>query len=160
MSPSLLSQLPSSRTRIGLRACATPHLPPVPCGLLWSWDLISSPLLARASSALLLEEWEADRSSLHLDLFTSRPVASAARRGISAWPNQRGFSPPPSAAPGRLYSFFFGHSGTCQSTRLAQMVKMRVPIREQLGCLVLLASLIGLTVIAIATWVNFILLRA
>ncbi|KAF2182588.1 putative histidine kinase HHK5p [Zopfia rhizophila CBS 207.26] len=34
------------------------------------------------------------------------------------------------------------------------MVKMRIPIREQLGCLVLLASLIGLTVIAIATWVT------
>jgi osomolarity two-component system sensor histidine kinase SLN1 len=33
------------------------------------------------------------------------------------------------------------------------MVKMRIPIREQLGCLVLLASLIGLAVIAIATWV-------
>ncbi|KAF2494033.1 hypothetical protein BU16DRAFT_62791 [Lophium mytilinum] len=34
------------------------------------------------------------------------------------------------------------------------MVKMRIPIREQLGCLVLLASLIGLAVIAIATWVT------
>jgi len=34
------------------------------------------------------------------------------------------------------------------------MVKMRIPIREQLGCLVLLASLIGLAVIAIATWVG------
>jgi hypothetical protein len=33
------------------------------------------------------------------------------------------------------------------------MVKMRIPIREQLGCLVLLASMIGLAVIAIATWV-------
>ena len=32
------------------------------------------------------------------------------------------------------------------------MVKMRVPIREQLGLLVLLASLIGLAVLAIATW--------
>ncbi|KAF2789147.1 hypothetical protein K505DRAFT_352768 [Melanomma pulvis-pyrius CBS 109.77] len=31
---------------------------------------------------------------------------------------------------------------------------MRIPIREQLGCLVLLASLIGLAVIAIATWVT------
>ncbi|PSN66866.1 hypothetical protein BS50DRAFT_375932 [Corynespora cassiicola Philippines] len=40
------------------------------------------------------------------------------------------------------------------------MVKMRIPIREQLGCLVLLASLIGLAVVAIATWVtnhNFVL---
>lgn len=40
------------------------------------------------------------------------------------------------------------------------MAKMRIPIREQLGCLVLLASLIGLAVIAIATWVtnhNFVL---
>ena len=40
------------------------------------------------------------------------------------------------------------------------MVKMRIPIREQLGCLVLLSSLIGLAVIAIATWVtnhNFVL---
>ncbi|KAF2713705.1 hypothetical protein K504DRAFT_144615 [Pleomassaria siparia CBS 279.74] len=40
------------------------------------------------------------------------------------------------------------------------MVKMRIPIREQLACLVLLASLIGLAVIAIATWVtnhNFVL---
>lgn len=40
------------------------------------------------------------------------------------------------------------------------MVKMRVPIREQLGCLVLLSSLIGLAVIAIATWItnhNFVL---
>ncbi|KAF2017674.1 putative histidine kinase HHK5p [Aaosphaeria arxii CBS 175.79] len=40
------------------------------------------------------------------------------------------------------------------------MVKMRIPIREQLGCLVLLASLIGLAVIAIATWItnhNFVL---
>lgn len=34
------------------------------------------------------------------------------------------------------------------------MVKMRIPIREQLGLLVLLASLIGLAVIAIATWVG------
>ncbi|KAF2730730.1 putative histidine kinase HHK5p [Polyplosphaeria fusca] len=34
------------------------------------------------------------------------------------------------------------------------MVKMRIPIREQLGCLVLLASLIGLAVIAVATWVT------
>ncbi|KAF2820642.1 hypothetical protein CC86DRAFT_116208 [Ophiobolus disseminans] len=34
------------------------------------------------------------------------------------------------------------------------MVKMRIPIREQLGCLVLLASMIGLAVIAIATWVT------
>ncbi|KAF1955264.1 osmolarity two-component system protein sln1 [Byssothecium circinans] len=37
---------------------------------------------------------------------------------------------------------------------------MRVPIREQLGCLVLLSSLIGLAVIAIATWItnhNFVL---
>ncbi|KAF1971569.1 hypothetical protein BU23DRAFT_555750 [Bimuria novae-zelandiae CBS 107.79] len=37
---------------------------------------------------------------------------------------------------------------------------MRIPIREQLGCLVLLSSLIGLAVIAIATWVtnhNFVL---
>lgn len=34
------------------------------------------------------------------------------------------------------------------------MVKMRIPIREQLGCLVLLSSLIGLAVIAIATWVG------
>ncbi|KAF2127900.1 hypothetical protein P153DRAFT_318963 [Dothidotthia symphoricarpi CBS 119687] len=34
------------------------------------------------------------------------------------------------------------------------MVRMRVPIREQLGCLVLLASLIGLAVIAIATWIT------
>ena len=160
MPPSLFSQLSSSRTRIGLRVCATPHLPPVPCGLLWPWDLISPPLLARASSALLLGKWEADRSSPHLDLFTSRPATSTARLGISAWPIQRGFSPPPSAAPGRLYSFSLGHSGTCQSTRLAQMVKMRIPIREQLGCLVLLASLMGLAVIAIATWVNFILLRA
>jgi hypothetical protein len=33
------------------------------------------------------------------------------------------------------------------------MVKMRIPIREQLGCLVLLASMIGLAVIAVATWV-------
>ncbi|KAF2268226.1 putative histidine kinase HHK5p [Lojkania enalia] len=32
------------------------------------------------------------------------------------------------------------------------MVRMRIPIREQLGCLVLLASLIGLAVVAIATW--------
>lgn len=31
---------------------------------------------------------------------------------------------------------------------------MRIPIREQLGCLVLLASMIGLTVVAIATWVE------
>ncbi|KAF2661971.1 hypothetical protein K491DRAFT_700663 [Lophiostoma macrostomum CBS 122681] len=40
------------------------------------------------------------------------------------------------------------------------MVRMRIPIREQLGCLVLLASLIGLAVVAIATWVtnhNFVL---
>jgi osomolarity two-component system sensor histidine kinase SLN1 len=40
------------------------------------------------------------------------------------------------------------------------MVRMRIPIREQLGCLVLLASMIGLAVIAIATWVtnhNFVL---
>ncbi|KAF2638384.1 hypothetical protein P280DRAFT_83743 [Massarina eburnea CBS 473.64] len=40
------------------------------------------------------------------------------------------------------------------------MVKMRIPIREQLGCLVLLSSLIGLAVIAIATWItnhNFVL---
>ncbi|KAF2471043.1 uncharacterized protein BDR25DRAFT_224634 [Lindgomyces ingoldianus] len=34
------------------------------------------------------------------------------------------------------------------------MVKMRIPIREQLGCLVLLASLIGLAVIAVATWIT------
>jgi hypothetical protein len=34
------------------------------------------------------------------------------------------------------------------------MVKMRIPIREQLGCLVLLASMIGLAVIAIATWLT------
>jgi hypothetical protein len=34
------------------------------------------------------------------------------------------------------------------------MVKMRIPIREQLGCLVLLASTIGLAVIAIATWIT------
>ncbi|KAJ4292605.1 Histidine kinase osmosensor [Kalmusia sp. IMI 367209] len=34
------------------------------------------------------------------------------------------------------------------------MVKMRIPIREQLGCLVLLSSLIGLAVIAIATWIT------
>ncbi|KAF3002473.1 Histidine kinase [Curvularia kusanoi] len=37
---------------------------------------------------------------------------------------------------------------------------MRIPIREQLGCLVLLASMIGLAVIAIATWItnhNFVL---
>ncbi|ORY14205.1 putative histidine kinase HHK5p [Clohesyomyces aquaticus] len=34
------------------------------------------------------------------------------------------------------------------------MVKMRIPIREQLGCLVLFASLIGLAVVAIATWVT------
>jgi osomolarity two-component system sensor histidine kinase SLN1 len=34
------------------------------------------------------------------------------------------------------------------------MVKMRIPIREQLGCLVLLASMIGLAVIGIATWVT------
>ncbi|KAF2751463.1 hypothetical protein M011DRAFT_491914 [Sporormia fimetaria CBS 119925] len=32
------------------------------------------------------------------------------------------------------------------------MVKMRIPIREQLGCLVLLASMVGLAVMAIATW--------
>lgn len=38
------------------------------------------------------------------------------------------------------------------------MVRMRIPIREQLGCLVLLASLIGLAVIGIATWVR--ILRA
>lgn len=31
---------------------------------------------------------------------------------------------------------------------------MRIPIREQLGCLVLLSSLIGLAVIAIATWIT------
>ncbi|KAH7394515.1 putative histidine kinase HHK5p [Pyrenochaeta sp. MPI-SDFR-AT-0127] len=31
---------------------------------------------------------------------------------------------------------------------------MRIPIREQLGCLVLLASMIGLAVVAIATWVT------
>jgi hypothetical protein len=31
---------------------------------------------------------------------------------------------------------------------------MRIPIREQLGCLVLLAALLGLAVIAIATWVR------
>jgi osomolarity two-component system sensor histidine kinase SLN1 len=40
------------------------------------------------------------------------------------------------------------------------MVKMRIPIREQLGCLVLLAASVGLAVIAIATWVtnhNFVL---
>ncbi|KAH6643000.1 hypothetical protein C7974DRAFT_114348 [Boeremia exigua] len=40
------------------------------------------------------------------------------------------------------------------------MVKMRIPIREQLGCLVLLASMIGLAVVAVATWVtnhNFVL---
>jgi hypothetical protein len=37
---------------------------------------------------------------------------------------------------------------------------MRIPIREQLGCLVLLASLIGLAVIAIATWVCLHALRA
>jgi osomolarity two-component system sensor histidine kinase SLN1 len=34
------------------------------------------------------------------------------------------------------------------------MVKMRIPIREQLGCLVLLASTIGLAVVAIATWLT------
>ena len=34
------------------------------------------------------------------------------------------------------------------------MVRMRIAIREQLACLVLLASMIGLAVIAIATWVN------
>lgn len=32
------------------------------------------------------------------------------------------------------------------------MVKMRIPIREQLGCLVLFASLVGLAVMALATW--------
>jgi osomolarity two-component system sensor histidine kinase SLN1 len=40
------------------------------------------------------------------------------------------------------------------------MVKMRIPIREQLGCLVLLASMIGLAVMATATWLtnhNFVL---
>ncbi|KAF2091075.1 hypothetical protein K490DRAFT_33622 [Saccharata proteae CBS 121410] len=40
------------------------------------------------------------------------------------------------------------------------MLKMRIPIREQLGLLVLTASLIGLAVIAAATWVtnhNFVL---
>lgn len=31
---------------------------------------------------------------------------------------------------------------------------MRIPIREQLGCLVLFASTIGLAVIAIATWLT------
>lgn len=31
---------------------------------------------------------------------------------------------------------------------------MRIPIREQLGALVMLASLIGLAVISIATWVS------
>jgi osomolarity two-component system, sensor histidine kinase SLN1 len=35
------------------------------------------------------------------------------------------------------------------------MFKMRIPVREQLGALVLLASLIGLAVIAIPTWVGF-----
>lgn len=34
------------------------------------------------------------------------------------------------------------------------MAKMRIPIREQLGFLVLLASTIGLAVIAVATWVR------
>lgn len=37
---------------------------------------------------------------------------------------------------------------------------MRIPIREQLGCLVLLASMIGLAVVAVATWLtnhNFVL---
>lgn len=33
------------------------------------------------------------------------------------------------------------------------MVKMRIPIREQLGFLVLLVSLVALAVIAAATWV-------
>jgi osomolarity two-component system sensor histidine kinase SLN1 len=40
------------------------------------------------------------------------------------------------------------------------MLKMRIPIREQLGVLVLLASTIGLAVLAIATWLtnhNFVL---
>ncbi|KAF2277887.1 uncharacterized protein EI97DRAFT_277007 [Westerdykella ornata] len=40
------------------------------------------------------------------------------------------------------------------------MVKMRIPIREQLALLVLLASMIGLAIVAIATWVsnhNFVL---
>ncbi|KAK5020017.1 Histidine kinase osmosensor, partial [Cryomyces antarcticus] len=40
------------------------------------------------------------------------------------------------------------------------MVKVRIPIREQLGALVLVASLIGLAVISIATWItnhNFVL---
>ena len=40
------------------------------------------------------------------------------------------------------------------------MVKMRIPIRAQLACLVLIASLIGLAVIAIATWVRLRLLVA
>ena len=31
---------------------------------------------------------------------------------------------------------------------------MRIPIREQLGLLVLLTSLSGLAVVAISTWVN------
>ncbi|EMD59694.1 hypothetical protein COCSADRAFT_252791 [Bipolaris sorokiniana ND90Pr] len=34
------------------------------------------------------------------------------------------------------------------------MAKMRIPIREQLGCLVLLASTIGLAVVAVATWLT------
>ncbi|KAF2454699.1 hypothetical protein BDY21DRAFT_352485 [Lineolata rhizophorae] len=32
---------------------------------------------------------------------------------------------------------------------------MRIPIREQLGALVLISSLIGLAVISIAIWVRF-----
>lgn len=34
------------------------------------------------------------------------------------------------------------------------MVKMRISIREQLGCLVLVVSLVALAVIAVATWVG------
>ncbi|KAF2006552.1 hypothetical protein P154DRAFT_219389 [Amniculicola lignicola CBS 123094] len=40
------------------------------------------------------------------------------------------------------------------------MVRMRIPIREQLGAMVLLSSLIGLAVIGVATWItnhNFVL---
>lgn len=36
----------------------------------------------------------------------------------------------------------------------SNMVKMRIPIREQLGCLVLLASTVGLAVLGVATWVH------
>ena len=139
---SLSSHAPFDSLRSALSS-ALRHTPPIPARLelqlssarpFLSLPRLASPLHTYTPTPTLPEEWASCCRCSPSTASSAAPLSARAALAADCadWPL-------PLVAPTRPSP--------------PSPAGMRIPIREQLACLVLLASLIGLAVIAIATWV-------